>query len=74
VGLDEQRHSTVLELYCRKAGERREGRKRERGRPWPCGEREEGREREGGIESKKDESLKRSRRGQTSPFYSGLGY
>jgi hypothetical protein len=29
----------VLELYCRKAGRKREG--RERGWPWPCGEREE---------------------------------
>jgi hypothetical protein len=35
----------VLELYCRKAGGRREGRKRERGQPWPRGERGEGRER-----------------------------
>ena len=41
VGLDEQRQSMVLELYCRKAGRKREGRKRERGRPWPCGERGE---------------------------------
>ena len=30
VGLDEQRHSMVLELYYRKAGRKREGRKRER--------------------------------------------
>ena len=30
VGLDEQRQSMVLELYCRKAGGKREGRKRER--------------------------------------------
>ena len=29
VGLDEQRQSIVLELYCRKAGRKREGRKRE---------------------------------------------
>jgi hypothetical protein len=28
--LDEQRLSMVLELYCRKAGRKREGRKRER--------------------------------------------
>ena len=48
-GLDEQRQSMVLELYCRKAGRKREGRKRERGQPWPRGERgKEGRE--GGIE------------------------
>jgi hypothetical protein len=45
VGLDEQRQYMVLELYCRKAGGRREGRKRERGQPWPRGERGEGRER-----------------------------
>jgi hypothetical protein len=37
VGLDEQRPSMVLELYCRKAGRKREGRKRERGQPWPHG-------------------------------------
>jgi hypothetical protein len=30
-GLYEQRQSMVLELYCRKAGGRREGRKREAG-------------------------------------------
>ena len=29
-GLDEQRQSIVLELYCRKAGGKREGGKRER--------------------------------------------
>jgi hypothetical protein len=29
----------VLELYCRKVERKREGRKRERGWPWPCGER-----------------------------------
>ena len=28
-GLDEQRQSMVLELYCIKAGRKREGRKRE---------------------------------------------
>jgi hypothetical protein len=28
-GLDDQRQSMVLELYCRKAGKKREGRKRE---------------------------------------------
>jgi hypothetical protein len=42
----------VLELHCRKAGEKTEGRKR--GRPWPRGEREEGREkRRSRDESKK---------------------
>jgi hypothetical protein len=29
-GLDEQRQSMVLELYCRKAGEKKESEKRER--------------------------------------------
>jgi hypothetical protein len=57
-GLDEQRQSMVLELYCRKAERKREG--RERGWPWPQGDREEGRERRRGREeSKKGESLKR---------------
>jgi hypothetical protein len=59
----------VLELYCRKAGGKREGRKRERGRSWPCGERKG--EREGGLESKKGERLKRVRRGQAAPFIVG---
>ena len=49
----------VLELYYRKAGGKREGRKRERGWPWPRGERGEGRRRRmARDESKKDESLK----------------
>jgi hypothetical protein len=49
----------VLEICCRKAGRKREGRKRERDRPWPCGERREGKERRRATdESKKDESLK----------------
>jgi hypothetical protein len=43
----------VLELYCTKAGVRREGRKREAGRGHVVGE-----EREGGLESKNGESLK----------------
>ena len=44
MALDEQRYSVVLELYYRKAGRKREGRKRERQDmgTW----REEGRERE----------------------------
>jgi hypothetical protein len=52
----------VLELNCRKTG-KREGRKMERGWPWPCEERGEGvREREeGGLESKKGESLKENK-------------
>jgi hypothetical protein len=44
-GLDDQRQSTVLELYCRKAGRKRDGRKRDE--PWPCGERGREREKEG---------------------------
>jgi hypothetical protein len=35
----------VLELYCRKAGRKREGRKRDRDQPWLRGERGEGKER-----------------------------
>jgi hypothetical protein len=35
----------VLELYCRKAGGKREGKKRERDRPWPRGKKGETRER-----------------------------
>ena len=46
MGLDEQRQFMVLELYCREAGRKREGRKKERGQPWPRGERVEGRQRE----------------------------
>jgi hypothetical protein len=45
--LEEQRLSMVLELYYRKAGGKREGRKeRKRDRPWPRGKRGERRERE----------------------------
>ena len=39
-GLDKQRQSMVLELYCRKAGER-EKVERERDQPWPRGEKGE---------------------------------
>ena len=38
-GLEEQRQSMVLELYCRKAGKREKV--KERDRPWPRGEKEE---------------------------------
>jgi hypothetical protein len=38
----------VLEFYYRKAGRKKEGRKRERGWPLPCGEKGEGRERREG--------------------------
>ena len=44
-GLDEQRQSIVLELYCRKAGRKREDRKKERSQPWPGGKRRKERER-----------------------------
>jgi hypothetical protein len=69
-GLDEQRQSMVLKLYCRKAGRKREGRKREVGH----GHVERGGKgkREGGLESKKGESLK-SEEGPSSPPSSGLG-
>jgi hypothetical protein len=70
VGLDEQRQSMVLELYCRKAGRKRE--KVERGREAGHGHVErggEGRERRRARgESKKGERLKRARRGQAAPF------
>ena len=50
-GLDEQRRSMVLELYCRKAGERE---KVERERPAMAKRREGGKgEREERLESKK---------------------
>jgi hypothetical protein len=48
----------VLEIYCRKAGRKRKGRKKERGRPWPCGGGEEGRERRR-ARGKKGESLRK---------------
>jgi hypothetical protein len=32
----------VLELYCRKAGGKREDKKREKDQPWPRGEKGEG--------------------------------
>lgn len=60
----------VLELYCRKVGIKREGKKRERGQPWPRGERGKG-EREEGLESKKVEGLKKARRGQAAPLIVG---
>ena len=56
-GLDDERQSVVLELYCRKAGER-EKVERGRGQPRPCGERGK-KEREGGLESKKERERER---------------
>jgi hypothetical protein len=61
----------VLELYCRKVGERE---KVEIGREAGHGHAERGGkgEREGGLEmSKKGESLKRVRRGKAAPFIIG---
>ena len=67
--LDEQRLSMVLGLYYRKAGRKREGRKRERGQPRPHGEGRERREkRKVRDESKRSESVKRERRGQAATF------
>ena len=75
MGLDEQRQSMVLELYCRKAGRKREGRERERERERETShghmERGDKGEREGGLENKKGESLKRARRNQAAPFIVG---
>jgi hypothetical protein len=65
--LDEQRQSMVLELYCRKPGKKREGRKRETGHVHM--ERVGKGEREGGLE--KGEGLKRAREGQGTPFIVG---
>jgi hypothetical protein len=48
----------VLELYCRKTGGKREGRKREASHGHV--ERREKGKREGGLESKKGEGLKRA--------------
>jgi hypothetical protein len=57
VGLDEQKQYMVLELYCRKAGEKRESRKRETGHGQE--ERREKGKRERERESKKGECLER---------------
>jgi hypothetical protein len=50
VGLDEQGQSMVLELYCKKAGRKTEGRKREVGHDHVESERKG--ERERGLEMK----------------------
>jgi hypothetical protein len=75
VGLDEQRYSMVLELYCRKAGGKREGRKRERGerleRKSKRERREEKRQRErsGRVRVKsKRETIRERSEGPNSPF------
>jgi hypothetical protein len=59
VGLDDQRQSIVLELYCRKAGGKTKGRRGER--PAMAKRREGGKEREKELESKKGEGLERER-------------
>jgi hypothetical protein len=66
VGLDEQRQSIVLELYCRKAGGKRESRKIER---LAMAKRREGGKREGQerLESKRE----RVRWGQVAPLIVG---
>jgi hypothetical protein len=51
--LHDQRQSMVLELYCKKTGEKRKDKRRERDWPWPRGEKGEGKEREERLESKK---------------------
>ena len=63
-GLDDQRQSMVLELYCRKAGGEREA-------THDHLERGHKRKREGGLKSKKGEGLKRARRGQAAPLIVG---
>jgi hypothetical protein len=61
----------VLELYCRKAGRKREGRKRKTSHGH-VERRGEGRERRmAREESKKSESLKKEKRGQAAPFIVG---
>jgi hypothetical protein len=81
-GLDEQRQSKVLKLYCRKTGGKSKGkreRERERDLPWPRGEKGERRGREERLERKREreeeserrEESKRSKRmrwGQSAPF------
>jgi hypothetical protein len=51
VGLDDQRQSMVLELYCRKVGRKRESRKRETS--YSHVERRGKGRREGGLEKRK---------------------
>jgi hypothetical protein len=60
-GLYDQRQSMVLELYCRKAGEKREGRIREGEAGHGCMERWGKREREERLENKRGKSLERER-------------
>jgi hypothetical protein len=68
----------VLELYCRKAGRKREYRKKKE-RPamatWRRGGGEGRERRKARDESKKCESLKRERRNQAAPvIVNGMGY
>jgi hypothetical protein len=80
--LDEQKQSMVLELYCRKAEGKREGKG---GQPWPRGEKvrkgerekarekervrgREGEERRVRAREQRSERSERARRGQNSPL------
>ena len=63
----------VLELYYRKAGRKREGKKREEEAGHDHVKRRGKREREGRQESKRGKSLE-TEVGPSSPSYSGLGY
>ena len=67
VGLDEQ---TVygLELYCRKAGRKREGRKREAETGHGHVKRRGKREREGRLESNRGKRSERARWSQATPL------
>ena len=81
-GLDEQRQSKVLKLYCRKTGGKSKGkreRERERDLPWPRGEKGEtrgphdrlARNRETPAPRERREESKGSKRmrwGQSAPF------
>jgi hypothetical protein len=65
MGLDEQRQSMVLEIYCRKAGRKRKGGERERERERGHGQEErrgERKEREERLESKRESEEERGER------------
>jgi hypothetical protein len=68
VGHDEQKQSMVLELYCRKEGRNRGGRKRERPAMAMWSEGGKGKRKQG-LKNKKGEGLKRARRGQAAPLF-----
>jgi hypothetical protein len=65
----------VLELYCRKTGRKRGGRKRERKAGHGHMERGGKGERKGGLERRvRKVRAKESKAGPSSSFYCGLGY